>query len=426
MLVEVCGREPQVGVGIYQDLVGFLAGAHGEALDLGEARGLDLRYDPGDLGRCGLLTIAVPVVAAGREAHEGQDRCQENDSRPHVARVLSVVTYTPNLDDLRRSIDDELTRFLTGIGNELEQSEPLLAEISLLLNAGGKRLRPAFCYWGSRAAGAAHSEALLRVAASLELLHTFALVHDDIMDASDERRGVRTVHVRLGIGTALLVGDLALVLADDLFMASGFDAASLREAFASYSRMRKQVIVGQHMELTLADRTRVEEAEARLVARMKSGRYSIKEPLLIGGCLGPRAGEITPGLSEYGELLGEAFQIRDDLLGTFGRRPETGKPVDSDIREGKKNVLFARTLQRLDDADRDFFLGRWGAGVDLADTDIETIRDLIESSGGRAATEELLEDLRGRALEALADLILDEEPRAALEDLAEEVTRRSA
>lgn len=296
----------------------------------------------------------------------------------------------------------------------------------MLLDAGGKRLRPAFCYWGSRAAGAEDSGSLVRVAASLELLHTFALVHDDIMDASDERRGVPTVHLRLGIGTALLVGDLALVLADDLFMASGFDASSLHEAFSSYSRMRKQVIVGQHMELDLAARGAVEEAEARLVARMKSGRYSIKEPLLIGGCLGPRARAITPGLSEYGELLGEAFQIRDDLLGTFGRRPETGKPVDSDIREGKKNILFARTLQRLEGDAREFFLGRWGAGVDLDDDDIETVRGLIVSSGGRAATEQLLADLEAQALDALARLPLDDEPRAALEDLAEEVTRRTA
>ncbi|MDQ4142124.1 MAG: polyprenyl synthetase family protein, partial [Actinomycetota bacterium] len=253
-----------------------------------------------------------------------------------------MASFTPLLEELRRTVDAELSAFLENITEELEQSKPLLGEISMLLEAGGKRLRPAFCYWGSRAAGADHSDQLVRVAASLELLHTFALVHDDIMDSSDERRGIPTAHVRLGVGTALLVGDLALVLADDLFMTSGFDAAALGRAFASYSRMRKQVIVGQHMELDLAARDDVDESEARLVARMKSGRYSIKEPLLIGGCLGPRSGGVAPGLADFGELLGESFQIADDLLGTFGKRPETGKPVDSDIREGKRNILFAR------------------------------------------------------------------------------------
>lgn len=334
--------------------------------------------------------------------------------------------YSPRLDDLRNEVNGELARFLERIREEQEQSQPLLAEITTLLEAGGKRLRPVFCYWGARAAGADHSEHLLRVAASLELLHTFALVHDDIMDASDERRGVPTVHLRLGIGTALLVGDLALVLADDLFMKSGFEADALRHAFDSYSRMRKQVIVGQHMELALAARDVVDESDARLVARMKSGRYSIKEPLLIGGCLGPRAGAVAEGLSDFGELLGEAFQIRDDLLGTFGRRPETGKPVDSDIREGKKNILFARTLQRLDGSEREFFLGRWGGGVDLSDDDVDALRELIESSGGRAATEELLAELKGEAHEALRRLPLDDESRAALEDLTEDVTKRSA
>jgi geranylgeranyl diphosphate synthase type I len=334
--------------------------------------------------------------------------------------------YSPRLDDLRKTMDDELARFLGRIRDEQEQSDPLLVEIETLLDAGGKRLRPAFCYWGARAAGSDHSTPLLRVASSLELLHTFALVHDDIMDASDERRGVPTVHLRLGVGTALLVGDLALVLADDLFMTSGFEADALRRAFESYSRMRKQVIVGQHMELMLAAQDVVEEEEARLVARMKSGRYSIKEPLLIGGCLGPRAGEVAAGLSEFGELLGEAFQIRDDLLGTFGRRPETGKPVDSDIREGKKNILFALTLQRLEGEQREFFLGRWGGGVDLSDDDVGALRDLIEDSGGRAATEDLLEDLKSQALDVLGTLPLDGEARGALEDLTEDVTKRSA
>ncbi len=335
-------------------------------------------------------------------------------------------SYSPRIEELRRAVDDELQRFLDRVAGEIERSDALLGEIRALVEAGGKRFRPSFCYWGFRAAGGSHCPEIVRVAASLELLHTFALVHDDIMDASEERRGLPTVHLRLGVGTALLVGDLALVLADDLFMTSGFDAATLNDAFASYSRMRKQVIVGQHVELTLAGRDEIEEDEARSVARMKSGRYSIKEPLLIGASIGGAPSSITEGLADFGEALGEAFQVRDDLLGTFGRRSEVGKPVDSDIREGKKNVLFAKTIARLGTDEKAFFVGRWGAGADLSDEDIAALRDLVRTSGGLDDTERLLEDLRSQALDALERLRLGPESHAALVDLTRQVAERGS
>lgn len=337
-----------------------------------------------------------------------------------------MIAYSPDLDELRETVDDQLIRFLQDIGTEVGGSEPLLEEIATLLRAGGKRFRPAFCYWGYRAARGTHSEEIVKVSAALELLHTFALVHDDIMDASEERRGLPTVHVKLGIGTALLVGDLALVLADDLFMRSGFEPAALKRAFESYSRMRKQVIVGQHMELGLTGRTEVDEDEIRLVARMKSGRYSIKEPLLIGASLGSESTQVTPVLNEFGELLGEAFQIRDDLLGTFGHRAEVGKPVDSDIREGKKNIVFARTVRLLEGPEKEFFLSHWGGGEDLSDEDIDRIKELIVASGGLTATEHLLEALNGKAMTALEHVDLNSEARAALTALAIRATSRSS
>ena len=334
--------------------------------------------------------------------------------------------YRPGLDELRDAVDHELVRFLESIESQVDRSAPLLNEIRALLRAGGKRFRPAFCYWGYRAAGGPGGDDIIRVGASLELLHTFALVHDDIMDASEERRGLTTVHRKLGLGTGLLVGDLALVLADDLFMTSGFEAQALARAFESYSRMRKQVIVGQHMELALTAADEVEEADARLVARMKSGRYSIKEPLLIGACLGPRAEDVVSGLDDFGECLGEAFQIRDDLLGSFGRRPEVGKPVDSDIREGKKNILFAKTVSGLSGSEREFFVGRWGGAEDLSNEDVEQLRQLIVSSGGLSSTERLLGELKQRAQQSLESISLDQEARSALADLTERVTSRNS
>ena len=175
--------------------------------------------------------------------------------------------FDPGIDDLRDQVDDALRQWLSDRGARLAHSAPLIDEMTRLLEAGGKRLRPSFCYWGYRAAGGRHGEPIVRAAASLELLHTFAIVHDDIMDASDERRGEPTVHAHLGLNAALLVGDLALVLADAMFMSSAFDAAVLTGAFDEYSRMRQEVIVGQWMDLEAAGDPHTTEGRARLVAR---------------------------------------------------------------------------------------------------------------------------------------------------------------
>src|SRR5918999_938571 len=172
---------------------------------------------------------------------------------------------------LRAAVDDVLRRFLRDRRGALVGAELLIDEIERLLDSGGKRIRPAFCYWGYRTSAAGHVREAVRAAASLELLHTFAIVHDDIMDSSEERRGVPTVHVLHGVDVALLVGDLALVLADDLFLTSGFAPEAVRRAFEWYSRMRQQVIAGQYLDLQLARRPIVSEASARRVAVLKSG-----------------------------------------------------------------------------------------------------------------------------------------------------------
>lgn len=299
----------------------------------------------------------------------------------------------------------------------------MIEEISALIRAGGKRIRPAFCYWGYRSAGGAHSEAIVRAAASLELLHTFAIVHDDIMDDSDERRGVATVHTNHGLGVAILVGDLALVLADALFMGAGFDPATTLRGFGSYSVMREEVISGQHMDVIAAARIDVTEEHARRIAVLKSGRYSIEKPLVIGAALAGASDPLVEGLSRFGDPLGEAFQMRDDLLGTFGDRVSVGKPVDSDIREGKRHVLYARTRALLEGDDRAWFEARWGAG-DLSAAEVDALRDAIHGSGARDEIEGELEARWSEATVALAGVDVDDGARAALEDLGRQAIRR--
>lgn len=295
----------------------------------------------------------------------------------------------------------------------LSEAAELIDEIARVVNAGGKRLRPLFCYHGFVAAGGDPGPPIARSSASLELLHTFALIHDDIMDASHERRGVPTTYAAHGTAAAILAGDLALVLADSLFATAGFDAATTARAHMHYARMRQEVIAGQFQDLAAADDPDITSERAREIALLKSGLYSVAEPLVIGAALAGASDAILGGLHSYGSLVGEAFQLRDDLLGCFGDESVLGKPVDSDIREGKHHTLYALARDSLGPEDRAVFVSRWGA-PDLDGSDIERLRGLLVASGAGERTESLIRELAEAATAELGTMPISDESFAAL------------
>ena len=236
-----------------------------------------------------------------------------------AVRASSQTTAT-----LGERVDDVLRGFLAERRDEMagldEDAAGAVDEIARLIDAGGKRLRPALCYWGYRAGGGDDGEPIVRAAAALELLHTMALVHDDLIDAAAERRGVESSHVRLaraagsaagGRAGALLVGDLAAVFADRLFLESGFPSEILTRALARYHTMRSAMAAGQWLELfggAAADR-----AAVLVRATLRGGSYTIEGPLVIGATLAEAPSEIVAALERFGEPLGRAFQLRDDL-----------------------------------------------------------------------------------------------------------------
>lgn len=419
VLVQVAQTEAVLPVGVDVDVVGLVSVLHLERLDPTDPLGLDVDDHSRHLLR-GL--VGVVPTSAGYESKSDEEEGRRAD--PHARRVNGVSTYSPSLEELVERVDAELIRWLARRRAELPEATEMLDEITRLLGAGGKRLRPAFCYWGHRAAGGRDSAEIARAASSLELLHTFALVHDDIMDRSDERRGLPTTNALHGTNVALLVGDLALVLADACFLDAGFGAEDSLAAFSAYSRMRQQVIAGQYLDVRASERPTIDEPSARRIAVLKSGRYTIQEPLVIGAELAGGPKSLVDGLRAFGAPLGEAFQLRDDLLGSFGDRSSVGKPVDSDIREGKRHVLYAKGVALLSGDERDFLVSRWGGGEDLGAEEIGRLRRLLESSGARSATEDLLANLRDQALKVLVDLPIAEEPRQALADLADRSTER--
>jgi geranylgeranyl diphosphate synthase type I len=248
-------------------------------------------------------------------------------------------------------VNDVLATYLDVRRHEIERIDTsaalVIEEVRRLVEAGGKRLRPLFCYWGYRAAGAGDGEPIVRAAAAIELLHTMALVHDDLMDGAIERRGVPTTVARLaalartgGLGHgdpdafgeagAVLVGDLAAVLADRLLLEAGFAGSALVRALAPYHDLRTDMAVGQFLDLAVAQ---VDPAAARRIARLKGGSYTVEGPLRVGAALAGAAPSVEAPLRRFGAPLGEAFQLRDDLLDRDGRHGATADDVNALVDE---------------------------------------------------------------------------------------------
>lgn len=347
---------------------------------------------------------------------------------------------------VQAAVDAEISsqsRVLSEIGDELT---PLVAAVAALLQ-GGKRLRAAFLYWGYRAGGGQDTAAIIRAATAMEFFQAAALLHDDVMDDSDTRRGMPAAHRRLadehaaagwagsgdrfGIAGAILGGDLCLIWSDELFSTSGLPVAELTRARPVFDRMRTQLMGGQFLDVLESARgwdeltTDQRVARARTVIRYKSAKYSIEHPLLIGATAAGVSAQDHDALSAYGLDLGEAFQLRDDLLGVFGDPAHTGKPAGDDLREGKHTVLVALALDQASPSTVTLFDKLLGK-PDLDEPGVDELRDAIAASGAPARVEQMILDLSASARTALHTTTgLTNEGQEALEALIEATTARS-
>jgi geranylgeranyl diphosphate synthase type I len=310
---------------------------------------------------------------------------------------------------------------------------PPLDTLAELLLAGGKRLRPAFCHWAFVGAGGDPAEPLLIDAgAALELLHVMALFHDDVIDGSDRRRGVETAHRRFtrrheaagwrgearrfGDGVAILIGDLAFVYADGLL------GAARAEARAVFDELRVEVHMGQYLDVLGTARGDVDLESARRIVTFKSGKYTVERPLHLGAALAGRLGELEGPLSAYGLPLGEAFQLRDDVLGALGETAVTGKPVGDDLREGKPTPLLALARERASTAQAAELAHAGDPALD--DAGVARLQAVLVDTGAVAALEARIDALTDEALDAAKELPLTSEAQVALAELATYVSER--
>lgn len=366
---------------------------------------------------------------------------------------------------LRERVEVELATFLDQKVADLGAIDPDLTPVGEaicdLVLEGGKRLRPAFAYWGWRGAldvvsyddptdqgaGADRGEqAVVRAAASLELVQAGALIHDDVMDRASTRRGQPALHVRFaemhagngwtgtaagfGQGVAIIAGDIALTWAQEMIRTAGLDEDAIARVAPAYDAMRIEVMAGQYLDLRgQVDSRRPDEealAAAWRTARYKSASYTVQRPLHIGALVGgPHApgGPLLTTYTEYGFTLGEAFQLRDDVLGVFGDPEQTGKPAGDDLREGKQTLLVILARKRASANARDLFERKIGR-AELSGLDIDQLRMVIEGSGALAEVEGLIAQRVEAALTALAEGPVRGEPREVLEQLATALTAR--
>ncbi|HEY3833420.1 MAG TPA: polyprenyl synthetase family protein [Acidimicrobiia bacterium] len=309
--------------------------------------------------------------------------------------------------------------------------------LAQLVAAGGKRIRPALCavaYAGVGGAGGLDADQVVAAGAALELLHTFALVHDDVMDGSETRRGVDAVHRgfvrqhevsqwrgesrRFGEGMAILVGDIAYVLADVLLR----DAP--QEVHTLWDELRLELCIGQSLDLIGAAEATFELALAQRIVSYKSAKYTVERPLHLGATLAGAGPEVTAALSAVGLPLGQAFQLRDDELGVFGDEVVTGKPVGDDLREGKPTPMLAMAHERasrVPGAER--VLAMVGTR-DLGEREIKEIQDVLVDTGALVAVEDEIERLVTEAVAAIDSAPLDADAASLLADLARYIAWR--
>lgn len=332
------------------------------------------------------------------------------------------------LEWFKKHFDRQILAYLSDKKEEAAQINPeavvLVDEIVRYVENGGKRVRPAFFYSGYTASGGQAFEACLYASMSVELLHTFALIHDDIMDNSDLRRGKPTTHKvfatfhrkkklkgdekEFGLSSAILAGDLAYSFAEEVLTMAPFPQERLRRARYYFDQMKMQVIYGQYLDVLGGKKEGLTEDEVLQIFEYKTAKYTVERPLQIGAMLAGADFKMIDVMTSYGIPFGQAFQMQDDIVGTFGTEEEIGKPNDSDIKEGKKTILLSKAYEKASKKQKKILekiVGNKSAGK----TEIEAVRKIMVETGAKDYCVKLAKELLNQAFLAIRDVKLKEE-----------------
>lgn len=309
-----------------------------------------------------------------------------------------------------------------------------------MIMAGGKRLRPALAMWGYQGAGGDDTEAMMQAALSVELLHAFLLVHDDIMDRDATRHGVDTIHeryrkqlryllgeaeaVHAGQSIALVFGDILNAFGNHALFTTNFDKERIFAALTYLQQVIHHTIIGQLQDVMAEYRGVATREETLRMYEYKTARYTIESPLVLGAILAGANEAVRAQIHDFAIPLGIAFQIRDDILGVFGDAKTLGKPVGSDIREGKITLLVVTAREKAPACDVKILNELLGK-KDLSQDDIAQFRAIITDCGARGHAEQYAEQLISDAHKSLDTVEFTPEIKKILTSLASYMTKRS-
>ncbi len=365
--------------------------------------------------------------------------------------ALSLHAAAPSAAALAGAVTEQLREHLAarraGAAYIGADYDGLIAVLEDFVLRGGKRLRPAFAYWGYRSVTPDPEQPvddrMLGLFSALELLHACALVHDDVIDDSATRRGMPTAHVhftelhrdrgwrgsaeQFGRSAAILLGDLSLVWADDIVAEAGLPADGQRRVQRVWSDIRTEVLGGQFLDIVAESSGAQSISTAMNVNTYKTASYTVSRPLQLGAAAAADRPDVQDIFHRLGTDFGVAFQLRDDVLGVFGDPAVTGKPAGDDLRSGKRTVLLAEAVERAERSDPAAArLLVSSVGTDLTETQVLELCSVIESVGALAAVEDHIEMLTHRGLDLLRRAPINAPAKAGLTELAGLAANRSA
>lgn len=347
------------------------------------------------------------------------------------------------LERYKKIIDRKLAEYFSEKIREAKKIDNLavqaLKNIRNLTLAGGKRLRAAFMYWGYIAAGGEEYEKIIEASMSIELTHIFLLIHDDIIDRDSFRHGVPTMHKvyenfarklyfkkdpwHFGNSMAIIVGDMAAAAGNEIIFNSRFAPAHILKALSKLQDIVSVTVSGEMMDVVLEAKGKANEKEILRVHENKTAKYTIEGPLHLGALLGGAKEKILEDLSAYAVPVGIAFQIQDDILGIFGNEKKLGKPVCSDLREGKQTLLIVKAREFGNKGDCELIEKLLG-NKNISSEEIDEFRDMIRRTGSLEYSRELAKEMVAKGKKTLDKSVIKKEVKDFLAGVADYVVNR--
>lgn len=359
---------------------------------------------------------------------------------------MEDMDISKELKDFKTRFDPHIAAYFDAAIAEARKEDSLVEEALIAVKdialAGGKRLRPAFMHRAYLAAGGTDEERILKTSVSVELLHLFLLVHDDIIDRDDTRHGLPTLHRKyaeigkrhfdigdtdhFGVSIAIIMGDMLMAFGNDVIFRSGFPDDRIFQALSKLQSVVSYTVIGQGRDIYMEYKKSASEEEILRMYRNKTAKYTVEGPMHLGASLAGAPERTFRDFSAYAVPIGVAFQIRDDILGIFGSEEKLGKPVGSDIEEGKLTLLVSRALEKGSWAEQRELRRILSIGNGLSQGDIDRFRSLIRETGSLRYAEDMMERLvnDGRSSLSSADAGFEPTHRDFFLDVADYLAAR--